>query len=397
MFERVPRPARPAVGAAILALGIALGAGCRIREAAPPGPAHPAASVEDQVSEGRRTALVRAVERCAPSVVSVSALERRQVSGLDPRTQEFFRRFFPDFPGTKDQWIPRMGSGIVLDSKGYFLTNDHLVGKAEKIWVTLADGREFEAVRVGTDPNYDLAVIKIADGGGTVFETSPLGDSEQLMVGEWVLAMGNPFGYFLGDARPSVTVGVVSALHRDVKISEGQAVYKDMIQTDASINPGNSGGPLVNAEGQVIGINTFMFSQNGGSLGVGFAIPINTAMAVAEELILYGHVRGVWIGLSVQQLSPVLANQLGVADRQGLVVWSLEAGSPAARAGVRLGDIIRAVDGKQVRNSLEARRSIFGARVGDTITFSIERGGQLLDIPVTLEALPDEREGRNAP
>ncbi len=348
----------------------------------------------DEASAGRHTALVRAVERVSPTVVSVNALERRVVSGVDPRTQEFFRRFFPDFPTFQDQYIPRMGSGIVLDSKGFFLTNDHLVGRAENIWVTLPDRRVFECEVVGTDPNYDLAVIRVKEQGTEVFQTAPLGDSDQLMVGEWALALGNPFGNFVGDPRPSVSVGVVSAVHRDVKITEGQAIYKDMIQTDASINPGNSGGPLVNADGEVVGINTFIFSQGGGSLGIGFAIPINTAMSVAEELILYGHVRGVWIGLAVQQISPVLANQLGIADRQGLVVWSLEAGSPAARAGIQLGDVIRAVNGTPVRDSNEARRTIFGARVGDTITFTVTRGKETLTIPVTLEPLPTERGDR---
>jgi len=271
------------------------------------------------------------------------------------------------------------------------------VGRAAQIWVTLPNRHVFECEVVGTDPNYDLAVIRVKQQGTEVFQTSPLGNSDNLMVGEWALALGNPFGNFVGDPRPSVTVGVVSAVHRDVKISEGSAIYKDMIQTDASINPGNSGGPLVDADGDVIGINTFIFSQGGGSLGIGFAIPINTAMSVAEELILYGHVRGVWIGMAVQELSPALANQLGLPDRQGLVVWSLEAGSPAARAGIHLGDVVRAVDGTPVRDAEEARRTIFGARVGDTITFTVARGGRLLDIPVTLEPLPAERQGRRTP
>ncbi len=346
----------------------------------------------DEIEATRRTALVRAVERVTPSVVSVSAIERRFVSGPDSRAQEFFRRFFPDFPGSQDQWVPRLGSGIVLDSRGYFLTNHHLVGKAAKVWVTLPDSREFEAEVVGTDPHYDLAVIRIKEPGSETFQTAPLAAEDDLMVGEWVIALGNPFGYFVGDPRPSVSVGVVSALHRDVKISEAAAIYKDMIQTDASINPGNSGGPLVNAVGDVVGINTFIFSQGGGSLGISFAIPIRTAMDVAEELILYGQVRGVWIGIAVQQLSPALANQLGVANnRQGLVVWSLEQGSPADRAGIRLGDVIRAVNGTMVHDADEARRTIFGARVGDTITFTVERNGELVNIPVTLEPLPTDR------
>jgi S1-C subfamily serine protease len=209
------------------------------------------------------------------------------------------------------------------------------------------------------------------------------------------MAVGNPFGFYLRDRTPSVTAGVVSAVHRDIRSSEESAVYKDMIQTDAAINPGNSGGPLVNADGEVIGINTFMFTQGGGSLGMGFAIPIKTALGVAEELFLYGHVRGVWVGLSVQELTPPVADQLGVTGEEGLVVWSLERGSPAERAGIRLGDIIREVNGKPVNDPAEARRSIFGARVGDTVRFTVERRDRRLEIPVTLEPIPGSGEGKS--
>jgi serine protease Do len=208
------------------------------------------------------------------------------------------------------------------------------------------------------------------------------------MVGEWVLAVGNPFGLYMEDPKPSVTVGVVSALHRDVRLTEGSAIYKNMIQTDAAINAGNSGGPLVNAAGEVVGVNTFIFTQGQGTLGIGFAIPINTVRDVVGELILYGHVRGVWVGIQVKELTPLIANQLGAPDPHGLVVWSLEQNSPAEKAGIRLGDIIRAVDGKPVREASQARRSIFGARAGDTIVFDVERGGERFRIPVHLQSLP---------
>jgi serine protease Do len=342
--------------------------------------------VAPEIELSRRTALVRAVERVAPTVVGVWAVSQRTL--VSNPGAEFFQRFF-QVPRLRSQTVPQTGSGIVLDSRGFFLTNDHLVTGTENIWVRLDDGRTFEAVVTGRDPNYDLAVIQLKDQGGVVFDTSPLGDSDDLMVGEWVMAVGNPYGLYIADAKPSVTAGVVSALHRDIKLNEGSAIYKDMIQTDAAINPGNSGGPLVNAHGEVVGVNTFIFSQTGGgSLGIGFAIPINTAIQVAEELILYGQVRGVWIGIAVQELSLPIARQLGVGDRRGLVVWSLERGSPAERAGIRLRDIIRSVNGRPVSDSKQARRSIFGARVGDTILFGIERGQEQLEIPVTLEPLP---------
>ncbi len=339
----------------------------------------------------RSTALVRAAEEVGSSVVGVITLETRSLTGSD-LSQQFFRRFFPDMQGSGNQ-VSRIGSGIVLDSRGYFLTNHHLVADADRIWVRLSDGLEYEVERVGSDPTYDLAVIRTVDSGGESFVTSPVNLSGDLMVGEWVVALGNPYGNYIDDPRPSVTVGVISGIHRDVKLSDGAAIYKDMIQTDAAINPGNSGGPLVNAAGEVIGINTFILTQGGGSMGLGFAIPIETAIEVAGELIRHGRVRDVWIGIAVQPLNPALANQLGTRDQRGLVVWSLEGGSPAERAGIRLGDLIRAVNGEPVTSARDARRSIFGARVEDTIVFTVERHGELADVPVRLEEIPGQTRG----
>ena len=353
----------------------------------------PAAGAGNDLDRSRRTALVTAVEQVTPSVVGIYALTP-QVSGQGQLRWEFFRQFFPNLPQFQNRYIPQLGSGIVLDSSGYFLTNDHLVGRAEQIWVILSDGREIAAQVVGTDPSYDLAVIRVSEqeNPGT-YQTAPLGKAEELMIGEWVVALGNPYGLYLEDPRPSVTAGVVSALHRDIKLGEGSPVYKDMIQTDAAINPGNSGGPLANAAGEVVGINTFIFTQGGGSLGIGFAIPIEIAIDVAEELILYGQVRGRWIGIAVKNLTAALAAQLGTSSPNGLVVWSLERGSPADRAGVQLGDIIRQVNGEMVSDPIEARRSIFAARVGDTVNLGIERNNEMINIPVTLEPLPVGREG----
>jgi len=343
------------------------------------------------LNEGRRNALVQAVDRVGPGVVGIFALVPRQFGSESD--QQFLQNLLPEFPFLRDRWMPRLGSGIVLDSKGFFITNHHLVGNAERIWVILSDGRQYPAQRVASDPSYDLAVIRVVSDANPVFQTAPLGNSDDLMVGEWVLAVGNPFGLYMEDPKPSVTVGVVSALHRDVRLTEGSAIYKNMIQTDAAINSGNSGGPLVNAAGEVVGVNTFIFTQGQGTLGIGFAIPINTVREVVEELLLYGHVRGVWVGIQVKELTPLIANQLGAADPNGLVVWSLEKNSPAEQAGIRLGDIIRAVDGKPVREAAQARRSIFGARAGDTIVFDVERGGERFRIPVHLQSLPTDQGG----
>jgi len=339
------------------------------------------------VDQSRRTALVRAVERVSPAVVGVYAVSKHRVY-VDPSRREFQRRFFPELPQFTDQRVPELGSGIVLDKKGYFLTNDHVVGNADEVWVFLRDGRQLPARVVGTDPNYDLAVIYATPPDSAGFGPAPFGDSDSLMVGEWVMAVGNPYGLYLADPTPSVTAGVVSALHRDILMSEGSAIYKDMIQTDAAINPGNSGGPLVNADGQVVGINTFIFTQNGGSLGIGFAIPIKEALQVSGELIQYGHVRTVWIGISVQDLTAALAKQFDVAGAGGLVVWSLERGSPAERGGLKLGDVIRAIDGTPVRGAQEARRFLFGKREGDVVVFSVERKNKIEEIPVKIETIP---------
>ena len=352
----------------------------------------PSNDVQGQIVDSRRTALVKAVERVAPTVVGVLSVGDRRASPNELR-RELLGRIFPSLAPVQE--ATRVGSGIVLDSRGFFLTNDHLVANASELWVFLADGRQLPAQLVGTDPSYDLAVIKV-DAEGQSFQTSPLGDSESLMVGEWVVAVGNPYGLYLKDPRPSVTAGVISALHRDIRLNEGSAIYKDMIQTDAAINPGNSGGPLVNANGDVVGINTFIFTQAGQSLGLGFAIPIHIALAAAEELILYGAVRGIWVGFAVERLTRPFALQLGV-EPGSLVVWSLERGSPGERAGIQLGDVIRTINGKRVTDPQEAKRSIFGARVGDRIDFGIERDGAEISIPVTLEAFPSgsQRRGRS--
>jgi serine protease Do len=220
-----------------------------------------------------------------------------------------------------------------------------------------------------------------------------MGNSDDLVVGEWAIAIGNPFGFLLNDPSPSVTAGVISALRRDVKsesVGGGTGIYKDMIQTDAAINPGNSGGPLVNGRGEVIGVNTFIFSRGGGSLGMGFAIPVNIAKKVVREIVKYGAVRGVWIGISVQDITPYLAQQLKVRDTRGVIVVKLEDGSPADKAGVKVGDIIRKVQGELVQNSDDAARSIFGAGIGDILSLTLERDGRTWDARLKLVEVPKD-------
>jgi len=281
-----------------------------------------------------------------------------------------------------------MGSGFIISPDGYVLTNEHVIRGADQIKAILPDGRSFAGRVVGSHPLYDLAVVKIE---GKNLPVAPLGTATDLMVGEWAIAIGNPFGFLLNDAQPSVTAGVISATHRDVK-SQGdqEGVYKNMIQTDAAINPGNSGGPLLNGKGEVIGVNTFIFSKGGGgSIGIGFAIPIDAAKRVVAEILKYGKVRNVWIGVRTWELTPYVSEHLGTTDRNGLYVSVVETGSPADKAGMKVGDIIRKVNGTPIRDVREAYRAIFGANVGDTITLTVDRDTKQITFRLLLEESPE--------
>ena len=344
------------------------------------------------LDDSRMNAIVRASQVGGPSVVSVSVTQtvvaRRSPFFGDDFFQQFFGDVFP--PATYRQRVPSLGSGFVITEDGYIITNDHVIHNAEEIKVTLPDGRQFDAKVAGSNAVYDIAVLKVNAKG---LKAATMGDSDDLVVGEWAVAIGNPFGFLLNDPSPSVTAGVVSALKRDVKsesVGGSTGIYKDMIQTDAAINPGNSGGPLVNGKGEVIGVNTFIFTSGGGSLGMGFAIPVNVAKKVVREIIKYGAVRGVWIGISVQDITPYLAQQLGVSDTRGVIVVKLEDDSPADKAGVKVGDLIRKVQGERVQNSDDAARSIFGAGIGDILTLAIERDGRTWDARLKLVEVPKD-------
>ena len=339
------------------------------------------------ISSSRKSAIVTAAQRVSPAVVSVSVVTTRVVR-TDPfgglLHDEFWDRFYP--PTEYRQRIPGLGSGVIVEARGLLLTNEHVVRNAEQITVTLTDGRQLPAQVLGSSATYDLAVLKVDAGK---LPTAPLGDSDDLVVGEWAIAIGNPFGYLLNDTQPTVTAGVVSATRRDIKSEvTDTGVYKNMIQTDAAINPGNSGGPLVNGDGDVIGINTFIFTRGGGSLGIGFAIPINLARRLVDEIEKYGRVRAAWPGMQVQEVTPFLARRLGFEDLGGLVVSRVESGGPADRAGVRVGDRIRRVNEQAVNSVDDAQRGIYGAQVGDRLKLGIERGSRKLDLSLTLAEAP---------
>lgn len=319
----------------------------------------PTPDVQRQITESRRTAIVDATGRIAPSVVSIHVVGRRQVTETG-----FFDFFF--MPQAREERVEGFGTGFVLRRDGIILTNQHVVADAETITVSLADGTELEATKLGEDPTTDIAVLRVDRRDLPV---PAVGRSTDLMIGEWVVALGNPFTYLLGNPEATVTAGVVSATGRNILPSRGQSgLYLDMIQTDAAINPGNSGGPLVNALGEVVGVNSSILSQTGGSIGLGFAIPIERAVRVADEIIASGSVRRAWTGLDV-------AGPRAMRDwksQGGLSVRQVAPDGPAARAGLSEGAILVEANGRVLRNFLDWEAVKLDLRPGDTITLTVK-------------------------
>ncbi|PYM56111.1 MAG: peptidase [Candidatus Rokuibacteriota bacterium] len=322
-----------------------------------------------------------------PAVVNVST---KRVQGPAPEMgtpfgeDSPFDRYFRDHFGTRPQrQVRSMGSGFIINANGYIVTNNHVVDGATQLQVKLSDGREFQGKVVGRDPKTDLALLKIEATGLPVI---PLGDSSALQVGEPVMAIGNPFGL-----EQTVTTGIVSATGRSI----GAGPYDDFIQTDASVNPGNSGGPLINARGQVIGINTAIFSQSGGSVGIGFAIPVSLAKSVVTQLADSGTVTRGWLGVAIQPLTPDLAKTFNRPDTKGALVSSVTPSSPASRAGLKPGDIITMYDGRSINRVGDLPRAVAETRVGREVPVSVLRDGQTVQLTARIEAL-EAKEGRQA-
>jgi serine protease Do len=281
--------------------------------------------------------------------------------------------------GGGGQTARAMGSGFVIRKDGIVLTNNHVVEHAKEITVALSDGRELPAKVLGRDPKTDLAVLKV--DSKEALPVAKLGDSDALEVGDWVVAIGNPFGL-----NNTVTAGIVSAKGRAI----GQGPYDHFIQTDASINPGNSGGPLFDEHGNVVGINTAIFSQGGGNIGIGFAIPINMAKELVPQLEENGHVTRGWLGVSIQKLTPELAESMGVADAHGALVAGVTPDSPAAKAGLTAGDIISRWDGKAVSQPEDLSSLVAGTPVGKTVSLEVRRDGKPRDLEVTVAKLAED-------
>ena len=308
--------------------------------------------LQTDLAISRRNALVRAVEKASPAVVNISTIKTQQV-----RTRSLFGDPWAplfDFPFEIPQWreLHGLGSGVIIDKSGYVITNQHVIDGADETRVILSDGREFEATVVGEDYLSDLALLEIEAPKLTQIE---FGDSDNLLVGEWAIAIGHPFAVTGGDPRPTVTIGVVSATNRAIKIDD--RLYQRLIQTDASINPGNSGGALVDMYGKLIGINAAIHSTSRGSQGVGFAIPVNTAARIVDLLSSFGSVVPPYLGIETQALTPELAEKLKLGNRMGVLVTSVEKGSPAKNAGIKRSDVIEAVNGQPTPN-LSAFNSI---------------------------------------
>jgi Do/DeqQ family serine protease len=316
--------------------------------------------------------LAPVVSRITQGVVGISV--RGRVREDNPLLQDpMFRRFF-NMQQPIERETQATGSGVIVDAaQGYVMTNAHVVENANSIEVTTKDNRRLKAKLVGRDPDTDIAVLQLSANNLTAV---PIGDSDRLQVGDFVLAIGNPFG--LGQ---TVTSGIISALGRNPGI-EG---YEDFIQTDASINPGNSGGPLVDLQGRVVGINTAILAPSGGNIGIGFAVPINMARQVMDQLIRYGEIKRGRIGVAIQDLTPDLAQALGTRYTQGAVIARVEPGSPAERAGLRTNDLVVAINGAPMRSGTELRNRVGLSRIGDEVELTVERGGSERNVTVRIE------------
>ena len=335
-------------------------------------------------------AFVEVAKKVQPSVVNVTTEKTITVKPWERYGEDFFKGspfedffkgfgFSPREKGKEYRHKQRSGgSGVIVDKEGYILTNNHVVEDADKIKIRLNDGREFNATLKGRDSRTDLAVLHIK---AKDLPVATLGDSDKLEVGEWAIAIGSPFGL-----EHTVTVGVISAKGRS---GLGTGTYEDFIQTDASINPGNSGGPLINIDGEVVGINA-MIIQPG--TGIGFAIPINMAKQILSDLIKEGKVIRPWLGISVQDLTPEMAEQFQVKEKEGVLVAQIHQGTGAEKAGLASGDIIKSVDDKAIKNTTELIKEIQKKKVGQKLKLSVVRDGKAMTIEITTSAMPDKPE-----
>jgi len=337
-------------------------------------------NVPKQIADSSR-AFSEIASSISPSVVNISTtkiMKREAVPLLDDPFSEFFSPL-RDFKMPKKWKEQSLGSGVIISPDGYIITNNHVVEQGDEIRVTLFDKRSFKAKLIGADTKTDVAIVKI---DAENLYSVQWGDSDRLQVGEFVLAIGNPYGL-----NHTVTMGIISAVGR---ANVGIADYEDFIQTDAAINPGNSGGPLVNTKGELIGINTAIFSRSGGYQGIGFAVPSNMARLVMDQLIQKGKVTRGWLGVTIQEITPELSQKFGLKSAKGALIGDVAKGSPAEKAGIKRGDIILEFNGKKVSDVGNLRNMVAQSKIGEQIPLTIMRSGKEYALQVTTTELPKD-------
>lgn len=328
------------------------------------------------MADHRRTPVVRAVDAVSPSVVNITVIKKTQGGGRSPFGDPFFDQFFNEFYGKQPRQSQSLGSGVIINgSKALVLTNAHVVANGGSITVRLKDGREFTAELVGSDPDFDLAVLKLKDAAG--LPQVAMGDSDDIYIGETVIAIGNPFGY-----SHTVTTGVVSALNRPMKTNGG--AFGSFIQTDAAINPGNSGGPLLNIEGELIGINTAIQAR---AEGIGFAIPVNKAKFVIDELLNTGHVAPIWLGIFGQDIDQATARYFNLKSLNGMLVAEAHKGTPAAEAGIQPGDIVLGFNRRQITGKDDYLTRLFNITKSENVVLAVQRDGKTRSIELRPQVL----------
>ncbi|MFP4548224.1 MAG: S1C family serine protease [Fidelibacterota bacterium] len=344
-------------------------------------------NLQDTINNSRRNAITKAIEVISPAVASISVTAYKNVRTNYGMDNPFFGLLFPESHYRRK--VKNIGSGVIISADGYIVTNAHVVSSAQTIKVTLQDGNNYDARLSGVDPVADIALLKIEDE--KEFDYALLGNSDDVIIGEWCIALGNPFGLFDVSKKPTATVGIISGIDLDFGARRDGTVYQDMLQTDASINHGNSGGPLINAEGKVIGINTFIFTGSNvdqGSIGLGFAIPINRVKEIVLELKEFGKVdRNFDTGLSVQDIDPYLARVLKLDVRQGVIVTDVRKNSAGDKAGILVGDVIMKVNDEIVKNKnnilLYIKENFY--KSGDVLNLTIIREDKTINKKLRLE------------
>lgn len=365
------------------------------------------ANPAEDVGQSRRNAITRAVAVCSPAIVGINVTETRTQVYQDPFSDMFIDPFFEQFFGgrrrnyRRDYEVRSLGSGFLISPDGYIVTNDHVAGGATKIVVTLTDGTKHDAKIIGTDLVTDVTLLKI---DGSRFPHLKLADSDDLAVGEWSIAFGNPFGLFDNNAKPTVTVGVVSnfGVSFTQPSENGETrVYRNMIQTDAAISSGNSGGPLVNANGEVIGVNTVIYStanssRGSGSIGIGFAIPINRVRKIVDRLKSGGAIdRDFWTGMKLESITEQVRKYFRLKTTDGVLVSEIAEGGPAEKAGIEPGDVIIAVDGKPTLRDEDVDIAILDGEVNQRLALSVRRGEETLTLGLVLKKRPRSGGVRN--